>query len=333
MKKAAVTGGGGFIGLAIVRKLLEQGIEPVVIGRSHYEEIDKLGLVTNQGDIRDLNFLQKTLADCDTVFHVAAKAGIWGPKEEFFSTNVTGTENVIQACQDQGVQHLIYTSSPSVVFDRVGLSGVTETTPYAKKFLCHYAQTKALAEQKVLAANENDIKTVALRPHLVWGPGDNHLLPRLIEQGRKGKLKQVGKGKNLVDITYIDNAVHAHLLAAKNLEDSASAAGRAYFISQGEPVHLWPWVNTLFQRLGIPTVHKRVSYTKAYWAGSILERIYKTFNLKDDPPMTRFLAEQLAKPHWFALDRAERDLGYEPLVNQTEGLNRTIKWLRTKAEG
>lgn len=333
MQKAAVTGGGGFIGLAIVRKLLEQDIEPVVIGRSKYEKVDELGVETHQGDIRDLHFLNKALVGCDTVFHVAAKAGIWGPKEDFFSINVTGTENVIKACRDQGIQQLVHTSSPSVVFNRVGLSGVSESTPYAKKFLCYYAQTKALAEQKVLAANElSGLKTTAIRPHLVWGPGDNHLLPRLIEQGKKGRLRQVGNGQNLVDITYIDNAVHAHLLAAKNLEDSGSAAGRAYFISQGEPVHLWSWINTLFQRLGIPRVQKRVSYTKAYWAGTIFERIYKTLGLKDDPPMTRFLAEQLAKPHWFSLDRAERELGYEPLVNQVEGLNRTVKWLRSNAK-
>ncbi len=331
MKKAAVTGGGGFIGLAIVRRLIDQGVEPVVIGRSSYPEIDQLGIETRQGDIRDLTFLQQSFSGCDTVFHVAAKAGIWGPREDFVSININGTENVITACRAQGVQRLIHTSSPSVVFDRVGLSGVTENTPYAKKFLCHYTMTKATAEQKVLAANENNLlKTVAIRAHLVWGPGDNHLLPRLIEQGEKGLLKQIGNGKNLVDITYIDNAVHAHLLAAKNLENSASAAGRAYFISQGEPVHLWAWINTLFKRLGIPTVQKRISYNKAYWGGYILEYLYKTLKLKNDPPMTRFLAEQLAKPHWFTLERAERDLGYEPLVNQAEALNRTVKWLKTK---
>ena len=328
MNKAAVTGGGGFIGLAIVRQLLERNIEPVVIGRNTYPEIDALGIETRTGDIQAKAFLEQAFTDCDTVFHAASKTGIWGKWDEYHSINVIGTDNVIAACKSAGVERLIYTSSPSVVFDKVGISGSNENIPYAKTFLCHYAQTKAMAEQLVRKANGDELKTCAIRPHLVWGPGDQHLLPRLIARGRARKLKKIGTDRNLVDITYIDNAAHAHLLAADNLANSGTAGGQAYFISQGEPVHLWEWVNTLFQRIGVPKVTGRISYRKAYLAGSLMEHLYKMFNSQKEPPMTRFLVEQLAKSHWFTLERAERELGYKPLVNHQEGMHRTVAWLK-----
>jgi len=329
MKKAAVTGGGGFIGQAIVRRLLKHNVEPVVIGRSRYPEIDALEVETRNGDIRDPDFLRTAFRDCDTVFHVAGKAGIWGKWTDFHTTNVIGTENVIAACQANNIARLIHTSTPSVIFDRIGISGANENIPYAKSYLCHYAHTKAIAEQRVRAANHNGLRTCAIRPHLVWGPGDNHLIPRLVALSKAGKLRRVGNGQNLVDITYIDNAAQAHLLAAKNLENSGSAAGKAYFISQGDPVYLWEWVNLLLRRLGAPVVTRRISYRHAYWTGALLEKVYNLLNKEEEPPMTRFLAEQLAKSHWFTLERAERDLGYTPEISQQEGLQRTIEWLKS----
>lgn len=328
MKRVAITGGSGFIGLALVRMLLERDVEPVIICRHPSPAADQLGVETRIGDIRDRALLEQAFMGCDTVFHVAAKAGIWGAWKDFFSINVTGTEQVIGACKTRGVASLVYTSTPSVVFHPAGVSGVSESTPYSRTFLCHYAHTKALAEQLVLAANSDELRTTALRPHLVWGPGDNHLLPRLVKQGRNGTLRRVGDGHNLVDLTYIDNAVHAHLLAADNLAGPASGAGRAYFISQGTPVRLWPWINTLFKRLGIPVVRDKISFQQAYWGGMFFESAYRLFRIKKEPPMTRFLAAQLAKPHWFNLERAQRDLGYAPLVSSGDGMNRTVAWLQ-----
>lgn len=327
MNKVLVTGGGGFVGLAVVKRLVALNREVVVVGRHRYPEVERLGVRTLVGDIRDGQFLLRAARGCDTVFHVAAKAGIWGGRETYFAINLTGTEQVIAACRENGVGVLVHTSTPSVVFGNHDLAGVDESTPYPKRFLCPYAASKAQAEQRVLAANGEGLKTVALRPHLVWGPGDTNLIPRLLERGRKGVLKQVGDGANLVDIVYIDNVVDAHLLAAENLGTTATAAGKAYFISQGEPVRLWAWINGLFAEMGIPPVSKQVSFAKAYWAGAVMECVYRAMAIEREPLMTRFLALQLAKAHWFSLAAARRDLGYEPKVSTDEGVRRLVACL------
>ncbi len=328
--KAFVTGGGGFVGSAIVRKLVDKGVEVGVFGRNHYPHLEKLGVRQFQGDILDSDLLIRFMRGYDTIFHVAAKAGIWGPKHEFEQTNVTGTRNVIGACFANNIQSLVYTSTPSVVFNRRDISGADERLPYAKRFLCYYASSKAVAEQMVLVSNSEVLKTCAIRPHLVWGPGDPHLIPRLIARGKAKKLKQVGNGLNMVDISYVDNVADAHILAAENLFSSATAAGNAYFISQGEPVNLWNWVNGLFQRLNIEPVTKKINARPAYMIGTLLEGIHMWFSLEKEPKMTRFLAEQLAKSHWFSIDKARHDLGYEPRISTSEGLDRLIQWLATR---
>ena len=328
--KAFVTGGGGFVGSAITRQLVDKGVEVGVFGRKHYPHLEKLGVRQFQGDILDSDLLIRFMQGYDTVFHVAAKAGIWGPKHEFEQTNVTGTRNVIGACFANNIQSLVYTSTPSVVFNRRDISGADERLPYAKRFLCYYASSKAVAEQMVLVSNSEVLKTCAIRPHLVWGPGDPHLIPRLIARGKAKKLKQVGNGLNMVDISYVDNVADAHILAAENLFYSATAAGNAYFISQGEPVNLWNWVNNLFQRLNIEPVTKKINAKPAYMIGTLLEGIHMWFSLEKEPKMTRFLAEQLAKSHWFSIDKARHDLGYEPRISTSEGLDRLIKWLATR---
>ena len=328
--RALVIGGGGFVGSAIVRQLLDMGAGVAVFGRSHYTHLEKLDVRQIQGDILDSEMLIRAMQGYDTVFHVAAKAGIWGPKNEYEQINVTGTRNVLGACFASGVASLVYTSTPSVVFDRSDLQGADETTPYARRFLCYYAASKAVAEQMVLAANSEVLKTCAIRPHLVWGPGDPHLLPRLVERGRRRQLKIIGSGRNLVDISYVDNVADAHVLAAVNLNSTATAAGNAYFISQGAPVNLWNWINGLFIRLGIEPVQKKVGFATAYAAGTLMEGIYIWFRLEKEPPMTRFLAEQLARSHWFSIDRARKDLGYTPRVSTPEGLDRAVKWLKVQ---
>ncbi|MDF1577072.1 MAG: NAD-dependent epimerase/dehydratase family protein [Desulfobulbales bacterium] len=328
IKKALVTGGGGFVGRALTRRLLERGLEVVVVGRNHYHDLDQADLTQAKGDIRDRDFLVSVSRGCDTVFHVAAKAGIWGSHEEYYSINVTGTENVIAACRTNRIPRLVYTSTPSVVFRGGNLRGVDESTPYAERFLCAYAETKAMAEKGVLAANSEELKTTALRPHLIWGPGDTNLIPRLVERGRQGVLKRVGDGENLVDISYIDNVVAAHLLAADSLAKGGAAAGRAYFISQGEPVKLWKWIDHFFAMNRIPAVNRRIGFRKARFAGLLMESFYRLFKIEEEPPMTRFLAEQLAHSHWFSIAAARRDLGYEPEVSTPEGMRRTTEWLK-----
>lgn len=326
MKRVAVTGGGGFIGRNLVRQLLARGSETLVIGRGSYPELEQSGAIIVSGDIRDRVFLEQAFEGCDTVFHVAAKAGIWGSRDEYFAINLTGTENVLAACRRNRVANLIYTSTPSVVFAGRDIVGGDESLPYPDKFLCHYAASKAAAERAILAANGPGLTTVALRPHLVWGPGDTNLIPRLVERGRKGLLKRVGEGRNLVDISYIDNVVDAHLLAAENLAGSGTAGGRAYFISQGEPVNLWGWIDEFFGLLGVPPVAKSVTFRQARLAGGFLEMAYALLRLESEPLMTRFLAGQLAHSHWFSIAAASRDLGYSPRVTTAEGLRRTAEW-------
>ncbi len=323
--RVLVTGGGGFIGLALVRALRAQGIKVRVLGRNRYPAVEVLGATCMLGDIRNLDTLNHAVTGCDTVFHVAAKAGIWGDFADYYSINVLGTLNVLAACQTNNVSALVYTSTPSVVFDGQDLCGVDESTPYSKKPLCHYATTKILAEQQVLRANCEQLRTAAIRPHLVWGPGDTNLIPRLMERGREKSLRIVGNGQNKVDIAYIDNVVHAHLLAADNLHTTATAAGRPFFIGQQEPVVLWNWINELFARMEVPQVSRRVSPGIAAGAGLLMEMIYGVLAIEREPKMTRFLAEQLSLSHWFSRKNAEKILGYSDQVSTAEGVEKLVK--------
>jgi nucleoside-diphosphate-sugar epimerase len=322
--RALVIGGGGFVGLAVIRALNARGIDCAAVGRSRYPVLEKMGIRVVCGDIVDRDFLVRAVKGYDTVFHVAAKAGIWGPRSEYETVNVIGTGNVINACLASRVKSLIYTSTPSVVFNRADISGNDESLPYGRSFLCHYADSKARAEQLVLSANSASLATCALRPHLIWGPGDPHLIPRLLARGRRRQLRQVGDGNNLVDISYIDNVADAHLLAAENLHAAATAAGKAYFISQGKPVNLWQWINDLFRRFEIPPVPGQIGFRTAYAAGWVLEWIYRAGRINAEPRMTRFLAEQLARSHWFSIARAQNDLGYRPKVSTEDGVERLV---------
>lgn len=330
MRKTLITGGGGFVGRAIVRQLRAREVQCLVVGRHSYPEVEALGAVCRQGDICDRQFIRECCRGVDTVFHVAALAGIWGRWQDYYTTNVLGTENVLAGCRAAGVRHLIHTSTPSVVFNQHSICHGDEDLPYADRFLCHYARSKVMAEQLVLAASDDDLRTCAIRPHLVWGPGDPHLIPRLMERGKSGQLRQVGAGRNLVDISYVDNVAHGHLLAADNLAGAGTAAGRAYFISQGEPVNLWHWIGELFSRLDIPPVRSTISYPAAYGIGALLEGFYRLTGRRDEPPMTRFLAQQLAKSHYFSIARAGTDLGYHPLVSTKEGMDRLVAALMAK---
>ncbi len=329
MKKALVTGGGGFVGKAIVEQLLDRSVSCVVLGRNRYPNLEEKGVVCIQGDIREKKSVTSAMQGVDTVFHVAALAGIWGSWDDYYSINVAGSQNVLSACRETGVKRLIYTSTPSVVFDGNDIEGDNESLPYPGRFLCHYAKSKMMAEKIVLQANNNNLLTCAIRPHLVWGPGDPHLIPRLLERGRSGSLKIVGSGTNMVDISYIDNVAHAHLLAADNLEETGSCSGKPYFISQGEPVNLWDWINELFNVLKIKSVNRSVSLSAAYRIGAFLEFVYTVLQRKSEPPMTRFLAEQLGRSHYFSIQAAQNDLQYSPLVSTRDGMKRLVNWIQT----
>lgn len=317
-----VTGGGGFLGGGICRRLIERGHSLRSLQRSEAPQLRGSGVDCLRGDLADFAAVRAAVQNCDVVFHVAAKAGVWGPAAEYQAANVTGTENVLRACRETGVGKLIYTSSPSVVYHGVDEAGINESTPYPTEYLAEYPRTKAIAERLVLAANSPRLATVALRPHLIWGPGDNHLFPRLIDRARKGKLRRVGNGQNLVDATYIDNAVDAHLCALDRLQPDATCAGKAYFISNGEPLPLWDLINQMLACADLPPVTRFISPATAYRLGTILESVYGFLGLKTEPPMTRFVARQLSTAHWYDLTAAKRDLRYRPRVDVEEGLRR-----------
>jgi nucleoside-diphosphate-sugar epimerase len=313
--RVLVTGGGGFLGAAIVRQCLEQGDAVRVLGRNRYLEVEALGAEGHVGDIADEAAVRRACQGVDVVYHTAALAGVWGPPQDYVRTNIDGTNAVIAACRAERVGRLVYTSTPSVVAspDRTSHEGADESLPYPTRFLADYPRTKVPAEQAVLAANGADLRTVALRPHLIFGPGDPHLVPRIIRRARAGKLRIVGDGSVKVDITYVENAARAHLQAARALDKPGSpAAGRPYFLSQGQPVVLWTWINDLLRTLGIPPVTKRISLNAAYRAGAALELTWRTLRLSGEPPMTRFVATMIGTSHWFDISAARRDLGYDP---------------------
>jgi len=320
--KALVTGGGGFLGLAIVRMLLERGDRVVSFSRGEHPELAPLSVEQVRGDLADREALLKAARGCDIVFHVAARAGIWGSLGEFMQANVDGTRHVIDACRAHGITRLVYTSSPSVVFDGADVEGGDESLPYPARFEAFYPRTKMLAELLVLEANSPGLATVSLRPHLIWGPGDNHLVPRILAMARAGRLRRIGKRDCLVDTVYVDNAARAHLNAADRLGRGSSAAGRAYFISNGEPVPLWEMVNRILAAADLPPVTATVSPQLAYVAGIVCEGLWKTLRLAGEPPMTRFVARELATAHWFDISAARRDLGYVPEISIEEGLRR-----------
>ncbi len=326
MKVALVTGGGGFLGSAVVRQLVARGISVRSLSRQHYPALDALGVEQVRGDIADAAAVAGAAEGCDTVFHVAAKAGIWGRADDYWRANVVGTRNVIAACRAGGIRRLVFTSSPSVVCGPADIEGGDESLPYPTKYLADYPRTKAVAEREVLAANGPDLPTVALRPHLVWGPGDNHLLPRLVARAKTGKLFRIGNGRNRADVIYVDNAATAHLLAADRLAPGSPIAGKAYFLSQGEPVQVWPFIDRLTAVAGLSPVTRSLPAGLAYAVGAILEIVYHVLRREDEPRMTRFLAKQLSKSHWFDIAAARRDLGYEPAVSTEEGLRRLDGW-------
>ena len=325
---ALVTGGGGFLGRAIVDRLLARGDQVRSYARGAYPELADLGVEMLRGDLRDGHALDAACRGCDVVFHVAARAGIWGSYEDYYEPNVRGTENVIAGCRAQGVSRLVFTSSPSVVFAGADLENADESLPYPARHPSHYSATKALAEQQVLAANGDQLRTLVLRPHLIWGPRDNHIVPRLIARARAGQLRQIGPGENQVDSTYIDNAADAHLLAADALEANPHAAGRVYFISNGEPRPMWELINRIIGAAGLPPVTRRVSHRMAHAVGGILEFLHTALRIQAEPRMTRFLADELATSHWFNLAAARQELGYQPRVSIDEGLRRLEAWFR-----
>jgi nucleoside-diphosphate-sugar epimerase len=322
-----VTGGTGFLGGRIVERLLREGRPVTVLGRTPAPALEARGVRFVRAALDDAAAVRAACAGIETVYHVAAKVGIWGPYEEFFRTNVLGTRALLAGAREQGVKYFVHTSTPSVVYNGEDLRNADESLPLTERCPSSYPLTKAIAEREVLAANAPDFRTVALRPHLIWGVGDPHLVPRLLARARAGRLRIVGTGANRVDMVHVDNAVDAHLLAEAALRRNR-AAGRPYFITNAEPVRLWDWINGLLQAVGEPPVTKRISAGAASAAGALCEAAWKLLPLRGEPPMTRFVAAELAKDHWFDPAAARRDLDYVPRVTMAAGTAELVRALK-----
>ena len=320
-----VTGGGGFLGSAIVHSLVKRGDFVRILARGEYPQLAALGVETIRGDIVDAAATAKACAGIDVVFHTAAKAGGWGDKKEFEAINITGTDNVVEGCRAAQVKALVHTSSPSVCHQHADVEGANESLPYATDFTADYPRTKAISEQRALASGLN---VVALRPHFIWGPGDRHLLPRLLSRARAGKLRQVGHRDVKSDTIYIDNCVDAHLLAAAKLLETTALQGKAYFISDDAPIGVWTMANRMLKAAGAPGVGKPVPAWLAYLLGATLEAVHATFGIEKEPMMTRFGASELSHAQWYSIAAAKRDFGYSAKVSIEEGLQRLEIWCR-----
>ncbi|MGB3975137.1 MAG: NAD-dependent epimerase/dehydratase family protein [bacterium] len=320
--RVLVTGGGGFLGSAICKSLAARKDQVISYSRGRHSHLQSFQVQHIQGDITDRRSLKKAAEGCDAVIHTAAKAGVWGSYQSFYRPNVVGTQNVISVCRDLSIRKLVVTSSPSVVFDGKDMEGVDETAPYPALWHAPYPATKAQAEKAALAANDAYLAVTVLRPHLIWGPGDPHLVKRIVERGKSGKLKRIGTADKHIDSIYIDNAADAHVLALDRLEPGSPCAGKVYFISNGEPVETWWLINAILKAHNVSPVNKTMPVPLAFAAAGVMEMIWKSFRIRSEPLLTRFVVKELTTSHWFDISAAERDLGYRPLVTLAEGLRR-----------
>lgn len=320
-----VTGAGGFLGRNLAAALFSKGHKVWNFSRKHHPQLQAMGIETLCGNLQNAADVMTAFKGMDVVFHVASRVGIWGEYDDYYRTNVIGTENVINACRAHGITKLIYTSTPSVVFDGHDICGADETKPYSQKFYNYYSETKTIAEQMVLKANDEKLSTVALRPHQIIGPDDPHLVPRLVNAAKLGRLKIVGSGKNLVDVTYIQNAVDAHVLAFEKLSPQSRVAGQAYFIGQERPVVLWDFINEILARHNLPKITKKVPSGLAFNIGLFFESWYRFFKINGEPPMTRFVSLQFSRSHYFSHEKAKNDFGYDPKISIEQALDLIVR--------
>ncbi len=327
MKKVLVTGASGFVGGAVTRLLAERGFAVRATGRRRRPSGLPEAVEYQSADLCETGAARALCAGVTGVVHAAARAGVWGPAADYRRANVEATDALLDAAREAGCRAFVFTSTPSVVFNGRPIRGGDESMPVARSFPCAYPATKAQAERQVLAADRPGFRTLALRPHLVWGPGDPHLFPRVFAKADQGRLKVVGNGTNRVDLTHIDNVAEGHAAALTSLLEDRGG-GRAYFLSQNEPVDLWPFIDRILDASGRPPVKGRVPTGAAFAAGMLFELLWKAFRLRGEPPMTRFVAKQLATDHWFSATASMDTLGYRPVSTKEEGLRLYEEGLR-----
>jgi nucleoside-diphosphate-sugar epimerase len=326
-----VTGGTGYLGRRVIELLLEAGERVLALARRPAPELEALGAEARPGDLSDTESLALAARGCAAVIHCAARTGVWGPLSLYMEANVQGTRNMLSAARGAGAGIFIHASSPSAVYDGRDLAGVDESYEALPPRRFPYAWTKALAEREVLAADSPELRTLALRPHLAWGPRDPHFLPRLAALARAGRLRLFKGGPYLVDPTYVDNAARAHLLALARLREGAPCSGKAYFLGQGEAVDSRDFINSLLEAMGLPKARISVPPRAGRLAARAAEAAWRLLRLKGEPPVSYFTALQLSTSHYFDISRARDLLGYRPEVSMEEGLSRLKASLAARA--
>uniref|UniRef100_A0A3B3Y1G6 Sterol-4-alpha-carboxylate 3-dehydrogenase, decarboxylating n=1 Tax=Poecilia mexicana TaxID=48701 RepID=A0A3B3Y1G6_9TELE len=326
-KRCAVIGGSGFLGRHLVEKLLDRGYSVSVFDIRQSYELP--GVTFHQGDLCDKQALLSALKDVSLVFHCASPAPSSDDRLLFERVNIRGTQTVIQACLDAGVQKLVLTSSASVVFEGTDVKNGKEDLPYAKKPIDYYTQTKIEQEKLVLEAcnKPKGFLTVAIRPHGIFGPRDPQLVPTLVDAARQGKMKFIiGDGTNLVDFTYVENVVHGHILAAEHLRADSPICGKPYHITNDEPIRFWDFMSEVLVGLGYPAPRFHLPYTLVY--GLALLLLLLTWILRPvmsfKPTFTPMRVALAGTYHYYSCEHAKEHLGYKPVVSLKEGIARTV---------
>ena len=328
--KVLVTGASSLIGAGVATSLARRGENVVTFQRRAVPGLTNPSIEQLTGDIRDRDAVSRAASGCDAIIHLAAKVGVTGTWEDYRSINVDGTANVVAVAARQGIARVVHVSSPSVAHGGEPIIGGLADPPVLGRKRAWYPESKALAEIDALAAASDSLGLVAIRPHLVWGPGDTQLVGRIVERARAGRLALVGGGCALVDTTYIDNAIAALIAALDSVAPGAACSGRAYVISNGEPRPIRELVRGICCAAGVSFEPRSVSLRAGQTIGSIVERVWPVVRRGDEPPLTRFVAEQLGTAHWFDLRPAHDDLGWSPSVSIDEGLLRLKRWYARK---
>lgn len=326
--KALVTGATGFLGGALTRRLKSMKWDVTALGRNaiKLDELEAIGVKAEQVDLKDKSGLMETFKDQEVIFHCAAFPSPWGSYEKFYQANVIGTRNVVEACKANKVKRLVYVSTPSLYFDYGSRMNVKETDPLPEP-VSNYSATKILAEEEVDKAFANGLATITIRPRGIFGPMDTVISPRLIPRLRSGRLPIVGDGKNVVDLTYIENVVDALLLCA---ESSTNTLGKKYNISNGEPIELWTWLEKICQELGFPNPKIKISAPVAYVIATALEGLYTLIPTQPEPPLTRMAVNMISNSTTLDLSAAKNELGYQPKISMDEGFELFMKWYKEK---
>jgi len=322
--KALVTGATGFLGGALARRLHNTGWDVTALGRnsSKLDQLEHEGIRTLQIDLKEKNEMAVACKEQEIIFHCAALPSPWGNFEAFYQANVIGTRNVIRGCEEHKVKRLVYVSTPSIYFDYNSRINVKETDVLPEP-VSNYSATKILAEEEVDKAFVNGLATVTIRPRGIFGPGDTVISPRLIPRLRSGRLPIVGDGKNIVDLTYIENVVDALILCS---ESPINTLGKKYNISNGEPIKLWEWLEKICGELGYQSPKIKISSSLAYGLAAVLEAAYTIIPTQPEPPLTRMAVNMIANSTTLDISAAKNELGFQPKISMNEGFDKFMQW-------